>query len=165
MPNREIRLRLWTLLLAFAAITASGIIGLYALTEQSKETHRLAARADTLASQLATTSKATRAIRKRQLRSLHNVAVTSCASRHKLTVAVLLLGTSLRAAEATAIAQARQIERTGGRFPGLTKAQTDAALANADKLVHNLDRAKGLAKRADCRTVPPLTPKVSPKKR
>jgi hypothetical protein len=90
---------------------------------------------------------------------LQKISEDSCRSRHLLAEAIEKQNSVIHAAEARAIAQTVELQQQideGKATDPYPPGTLDRALRNARRLVVDLDSARRLVRRADCRSVPKI---------
>lgn len=135
----------WQLVAIFLLIAASSTVGLHQLKEESAQTQRLAAKANTLAVLLKHQAAVGRTLRNEQLALGHRLDERSCASRHEIVVAERgFLNRGIKDWETAALS------------PGLTAEQQ--AYVRARRAEHIVSYRKSLRelRRADCLSIPDL---------
>lgn len=142
--------------MAFVLLALAFTFGLWKWTTLEHSNHKLAASAHRIAlkqaaddKRRAADDKRTKALRVKQLRLLHQVAVKGCQRQHKLTLVVERLDERL-------IKQSEQ----QAAFPGLTPEQERVLKIEQQRSLATLKQFLVDLRRADCVVVPKLPMKA-----
>jgi hypothetical protein len=138
MPFKAVIIRRWEVGLSFALLTVAFVLGLWAISAQLHADQRQ---------------------RTTRIELLQKISEDSCRSRHLLAEAIEKQNSVINAAEARAIAQTIELQQqidAGQATDPYPPGVLDRALRNARRLVVDLDSARRLVRRADCRSVPQI---------
>jgi hypothetical protein len=138
MPFKAVVIRRWEVGVSFALVTAAFVLGLWAISAQLHADQRQ---------------------RTNRIELLQKISEDSCRSRHLLAEAIEKQNSVINAAEARAIAQTVELQQqidAGQAADPYPPGVLDRALRNARRLVVDLDSARRLVRRADCRSVPQI---------